>query len=566
MAAAEGPWSPGLSSTIPDRLMPRVTLYDPQNSTVGWDEARGLSEVTGLSQQLLATFRPERLALHHVLIRVMGELYVPDGPIYADLGINLRRMVSEIYLHHVVPSLEHIAADHGQLCREAEAIIMGELSDAVLAKPPASAPLRGFLGRRIRNRPAGPVSSRDERAFDYVDRWSGGGAADDLHSQCRGALSRTIGAILSRRGGLLVDQGIIVRVATNLVANSAGSELVGRLVAPLFNQGVEALGYRRLPPQADPVVLNAKGASAAGKSSIRSEQRQIATRLGLDWRDFAIISPDYWRKQLIEYSSLGADYKYAAMLTGHELVIIDQKLSRLLADNAAQGRLPHLLVDRFRAGSFQPDTQHPTAGKLLAHFGSRVYLFFLVTPPQETVVRAWTRGLETGRFKAVDDLLYHNIEAYSGMPELFFYWALRGRKSVHYEFLDNSVPRGCRPRTIAFGRDGKLIIRDIQRMCDIERFRHVNLQATDASQVLARHLSDNEAMAFVRRCCTMLDRVDFVLPDNDRIYATAKDGKIVVDTSLAPPELSIDALGEVTPAKTPLGILDPGADADTIGA
>ena len=49
---------------------------------------------------------------------------------------------------------------------------------------------------------------------------------------------------------LLVDQGIIVRVATNLVANSAGSELVGRLVAPLFNQGVEALGYyacRRRP-------------------------------------------------------------------------------------------------------------------------------------------------------------------------------------------------------------------------------------------------------------------------------------------------------------------------------
>ena len=227
MAAAEGPWSPGLSSTIPDRLMPRVTLYDPQNSTVGWDEARGLSEVTGLSQQLLATFRPERLALHHVLIRVMGELYVPDGPIYADLGINLRKMVSEIYLHHVVPSLEHIAADHGQLCREAEAIIMGELSDAVLTKPPASAPLRGFLGRRIRNRPAGPVSSRDERAFDYVDRWSGGGAADDLHSQCRGALSRTIGAILSRRGELLVDQGALVpaiRLRTLSGRRRAGGE------------------------------------------------------------------------------------------------------------------------------------------------------------------------------------------------------------------------------------------------------------------------------------------------------------------------------------------------------
>ena len=196
-------------------------------------------------------------------------------------------------------------------------------------------------------------------------------------------------------------------------------------------------------PQADPVVLNAKGASAAGKSSIRSEQRQIATRLGLDWRDFAIISPDYWRKQLIEYSSLGADYKYAAMLTGHELVIIDQKLSRLLADNAAQGRLPHLLVDRFRAGSFQPDTQHPTAGKLLAHFGSRVYLFFLVTPPQETVVRAWTRGLETGRFKAVDDLLsVGQIRSGNGRDDPIAYQRRqRGNRQTGGDFVDVGEPQ-----------------------------------------------------------------------------------------------------------------------------
>ena len=38
------------------------------------------------------------------------------------------------------------------------------------------------------------------------------------------------------------------------------------------------------------------------------------------------------------------------------------------------------------------------------------------------VERAWRRGLTTQRHKAVDDLLYHNIEAYTGIPELFFAW------------------------------------------------------------------------------------------------------------------------------------------------
>ena len=70
--------------------MPRVTLFDARHSYVGWDEARELSEATGLKPQELAITRPERLALHSVLIRVTSQLYVPDGPNYADLGISLR--------------------------------------------------------------------------------------------------------------------------------------------------------------------------------------------------------------------------------------------------------------------------------------------------------------------------------------------------------------------------------------------------------------------------------------------------------------------------------------------
>ena len=277
MSMAEGPWNPGLSSTIPERLMSRVTLYDSKNSTVSWDEARSLSDVTGVKPQAMATFRPERLAMHNVLIRVSGELHVPDGPNYADLGINLRGMAAEIFDGHIEPVLDSIAADYAQLCRKAEVYIASELHSAVLARHHSnSIPRTALLGWLRSSRKPRPMveQSPDQRALDYVnEHWIDEYPDGDLNLQCRCALARTLSAILSHRGSLLVDKNIIIRIATNLVANAAGSELVGRLVAPFFDQAVAALGYYRLPSQTDPVVLNAKGASAAGKSSIRRQQR-----------------------------------------------------------------------------------------------------------------------------------------------------------------------------------------------------------------------------------------------------------------------------------------------------
>jgi hypothetical protein len=97
----------------------------------------------------------------------------------------------------------------------------------------------------------------------------------------------------------------------------------------------------------------------------------------------------------------------------------------------------------------------------------------MITPPEMTVERAWTRGLKVGRYKAIEDLLAHNVEAFTGMPELFFTWALAAGKRVHYEFLDNSVAEGLPPRTVAFGWNGEMTILDIKSMLDIERFRKI---------------------------------------------------------------------------------------------
>ena len=54
----------------------------------------------------------------------------------------------------------------------------------------------------------------------------------------------------------------------------------------------------------------------------------------------------------------------------------------------------------------------------------------MITPPELLVERAWKRGLEFGRYKAVDDTLAHSVEAYTGMPDVFFTWVQRTDKQI----------------------------------------------------------------------------------------------------------------------------------------
>jgi hypothetical protein len=211
------------------------------------------------------------------------------------------------------------------------------------------------------------------------------------------------------------------------------------------------------------------------------------------------------------------------MLTGQELEIIDRKLDRHMEAKAARRALPHLLLDRFRFDSFDASRDSSKTSQLLTRFGDTVFLFFVITPPAETVERSWNRGLRTGRFKAVDDLLFHNIEAYAGMPNLFFPAVLSSSKTIHFEFLDNSVAYGERPRTIAFGRNGQMTILDLARLNDIDRFRNVNVAATRPEDVLPDTTKDN--FAFLGSCLRRIP--DVILADHGTatVYGAARDGK-----------------------------------------
>jgi hypothetical protein len=261
---------------------------------------------------------------------------------------------------------------------------------------------------------------------------------------------------------------------------------------------------------------------------MRRLQRSLAERLGIPWDDFAVISPDIWRKLLLDYDALGKAYKYAGTMTGHELEIIDRKLDRYMAAKAGRGEMSHLLIDRFRFDSFAPESEDREPSKLLTRFGHLIYMYFMITPPEATVERAWKRGQRVGRYKAVDDLLDHNVEAYTGMPQLFFTWALRTRKRVHYEFLDNSVDQGHLPRTVAFGWNGEMNILDLKCMIDVDRFRKVNIDAATPNEVYSEDdLSPAKNTGFLRQCARLIPVINLADFETGEIYARLEKSRWV---------------------------------------
>ena len=341
---------------------------------------------------------------------------------------------------------------------------------------------------------------------------------------CR-TLARVMAALFATQGQAWGTRELIVSMATDMACNEFGSDCIGRTIEPLLLRAAHAEGYALLPRQQKPVVINTKGPSASGKSTLRPLQKKLAGDIGVRWSDFALISPDIWRKQLLDYGALGPAYKYAGAFTSEELQIVDEKLDRYMARKHQLDDMTHLLIDRFRFDSFAPDSDE-AGSNLLTRFGQTVYLFFMITPPEMLVERAWKRGLEFGRYKAVDDTLAHAVEAYTGIPDVFFTWVRHADKRIRFEFLDNTVPFGERPRTVAFGDNGTFNILDVKGTLDIERYGRVNVDAPAAEFLYADRtlLGPGHNTGFLRRCIGGFSRVNFAEQTTGRIYLRIESG------------------------------------------
>lgn len=528
-----GSWNPGIRSVLPKELLALATIFRPENVTTTVPAALELQGLTGLSLSELAVFRAERLALHELLIRVSADFVVPDGTRVEDLGISFREMTSNLLARHILPNLSSFIGVDAEARVRVNAAVEAAF-DAVVpglaAKPSGAERARvKFFARRGASRKAeragvglrfGPeqVDALIRMAASSKDPWQ--------EVACR-ALSRVMSALFSTHGDAWGGRELIVSIANGIAGNAYCSDCIGDALEPLLRQAAIDEGYRLLPRQERPVVINTKGPSASGKSTLRLLQRKLASDIGVDWRDIALISPDIWRKQLLDYGSLGPVYKYAGAFTGEEVQIVDQKLDRYMARKHRLGDMPHLLIDRFRFDSFAPGSDE-AGSNLLTRFGQTVYLFFVITPPELLVERAWKRGLEVGRYKAVDDTLAHSVEAYTGMPDVFFTWARRRDKRLQFEFLDNTVRLGDRPRTIAFGDNSIFNVLDVGGVLNIERYGRINVDASDPQSIYPSRqlLAPEKNCGFLGRCLKEFRNVNFADQGTGRIYLHLEGGRV----------------------------------------
>ena len=522
-------------SDLPNAFRRLETIHRPENVFSEIEYIDEVSGQTGLGPQELIVFRPERLALHELIIRVTADITVLEGRDEIELGKNFRHIVRTILSKYIQSHMGEITQAYTQLQQMIYERVRQELDSTLFRVGKAEAPAKSLFSLRLHRKPCNKprIESTQERELHAISLFKekGGSATDLLDRAIYRSLHRVLGSIAGARGYLGRDSAFLTKLACNHVCNSQGSKMIGAKIAPWVSQAAEKEGYSLIPNADTPILISLKGASAAGKSSLRPMLKKMMSEQGIQPDGYGTISPDIWRRLLLDYDSLGAAYKYAGGLTSQEIIVIDGKLDHYVRDKADRhGAIPHLLVDRFRFDSFSSEKVSKVLHGTYVRHVDTLYMYFVVTPPEETVKRGWERGLLTGRYKAVEDFLDHSVEAYTGMPKLLFKWLAYKRPLVKYRFLDNSVPKGTYPRTIAFGTQEEMNIIDCSAFINIVRFQKINIRARTPDEVYPAESAlsvANNAM-FLKQCIKHLPRVNFIDVATGSTYVTATNGRFTV--------------------------------------
>ena len=507
-------WNPGIETAIPERLKPLETIYRDEHVITRYEEIPELIQRTGLAAELV-TFRPERLVLHELIVRITADIIVYEGETEEALGINFREIAYTLLEHYIAPEMEAIYALYEQLKQEITQQVNTILDATLFAPPPLPEKPPSFLQRIFSRKAAkhvlAPVLSIQEQEHLLINGYKEEGLAakSPLQRAVYKSLYRVFGTLASTHGYVGTDRQLLSELVIRHACNNYASRMIGVEISRLLDIATPQEGYARTHATEAPLLISLKGASAAGKSSLRPLLKQVMAYQGIRESDYATISPDIWRRLLLDYDSLGADYKYAGRLTSNEVGIIDSKLDRYIRNKASQQRsIPHLLIDRFRFDSFTSEKISLILHDTYAKYVDTMYMYFVVTPPEATVERGWLRGLERGRYKSVEDFLGHSIEAYTGMPKLLFKWLANPKPKFNYHFLDNSVPKDTPPATIAWGDQQEMNIYDPLAFINIERYRKINIHAKTPAEVYPTRdkltVANNDR--FLRQCLQKIPR------------------------------------------------------------
>lgn len=523
-------WSPGLEAELPRTLFDQETIFLPENVTSAYADVMEWVDQTGMAPGDLVAFRPERLVLHELIVRVTADLRVMEGETEEALGINFRIIVRDIFDHFIAPELPEICQQFQDLelkvSQQVRTILNAELAPEKTPQPEVPRGLFSWLSWKKKvAKPAAQarIESTLERDFRVVNGFKQSGLAsnDAFNRALYRSLYQVLSTVAGRRGYLGTDLDNLTLLVTRHVMNSYGSRQIGEWIVPFIRDAMAVRGYLAVEKVDEPLLISLKGASAAGKSSLRPMLQDMLRERGIRPGSYATVSPDIWRRLLLDYEALGEVYKYAGRFTSSEVNVVDSKFDHYVRRKADQdASISNLLVDRFRFDSFSSEKVSRILHNTYAKYVHTLQMYFVVTPPEATVERGWERGLQRGRYKAVEDFLGHSVEAYAGMPKIFCKWLAYDEPLFRYEFLDNSVPKGEFPLPIAKGTQKSMRIFRPLGLVDIQRYQKINIYATCPEEVYpaAATFAPEDNCDFLLECLRRIPRVTFTDPESGIDY------------------------------------------------
>ena len=535
-------WNPGLNPLIPKPYQSLESIYQVMNVTSQFSDTAELAALTGLRPEELVAFSAERLVLHELIIRVCADIVIPEEKEEEALGRHFRHICHHLLKVYLAPHKDEVKKIHEALRQRAEQRVQQILTESLFPPPVSDKPAktRFSLFALLTGKKPSVTQKRHyeplhetlwDREYQQLNRFREAGltAQDAFERSVYKSMYQVLGALASKQGYIGSDRQLLTDLIVQNVCNTYGSQLIGAYISPYILQAAKQEAYPLSRPAQKPILISLKGASAAGKSSLRPMLQHIMAQQGIAAKGYCTISPDIWRRLLLDYDSLGDAYKYAGALTSNEVNVIDSKLDRYIRDKAQRDQsIPHLLVDRFRFDSFASDKVSHILHDTYAKYIDTLYMYFVITPPEDTVVRGWERGLQRGRYKAVEDFLGFSVEAYIGMPKLLFKWLAYRRPRFNYVFLDNSVAKGTRPKNIAFGDQDVMHIHNPMAFVNIERYQKINIKARCPAEVYPEKTDFSVAnnIGFLQQCLSRIAQINFIDEETGNCYLEVEHGQV----------------------------------------
>jgi len=364
-----------------------------------YHDAKELSEIQRLESgapKFSVAFRPERLALHEVIVAV-------STGIKLDNEEAMRTAVTDVH-QEVMSKLSDFSFDDIRASQKAEIIgVYDAIKSGTLDSSPLNKSKHVTKVKELIAKADGKVFGEFKEDFSAKD------------------------AIIAR--------------ATDLAFTDEVNIINQQVVASVIAGKVEKSKYKQIniPEQSERLTLFVAGGQASGKGSSVARMQASLSDSGEDWQDFAKVNTDSFKSLILEPGTV--EPHLYSQLAQEEASLIHGKVSDRITLLAKSGRAPHVFVDQVFVG--KDKIEQGLIG------GGKVRGIIVSTDVGDALSRSFERGKEDGakgRYEHTEGILACHRNMTAQVPTTL---ALFIGSDVKVDIVDNNVEYGKQAEDVA---------------------------------------------------------------------------------------------------------------------